>query len=275
MALATLRPGDTNKDVLTMKSHLHAHLVADGQTKLAGTINLKGENYGTAAEAGIKWEQKHHGLTVDGIVGPKTWAVLEAEVVAPKPPVENKEIHNRASWGAKSPKETPLHTPAWTEVTPTFVHHSVTDAPKTAASAAALRKLEQEHMRLLQTIAFDRGFNDISYSYVIFPSGEVYEGRGKQIVGAHTIGHNNEVGIVFAGNYDTDTFTAAEKSALVWLRTELGVVKGPLHPHCSVYATECPGTHVRAALGLTCDKLEGVNSVVREIGKESPDHEIN
>lgn len=268
MTYPTLTPGESSKDVVVMKNLLHKHLIADGEAKLAASLNLKSDTYGSAAIVAVKWEQVHHKLVADGIVGTKTWALLYSPVV-PAPVPTSKVIHSRSSWGAKPAKVAPLHTPSWTEKTLTFVHHSVTSAPKTAPTPQELRKLEQEHMRLLQTIAFDRKFNDISYSYVIFPSGEVYEGRGKEIVGAHTIGYNNDVGIVFAGNYDTDIFTEDEKSTLVWLRKELGVEKGPLHAHCSVYATECPGTHVRASLGLTCDKLRTVPE-----SSESPDHEI-
>ena len=107
-------------------------------------------------------------------------------------------------------------------------------------------------MRYLQQIAFSRGFADISYSYVIFRSGRVYEGRGFEVVGAHTLGHNAEIGVAFVGNYEVDDPTNASVAALEKLRKHIGATLGKKVAHCKVYATACCGKKLRAKLGLTC-----------------------
>lgn len=78
------------------------------------------------------------------------------------------EIISRQSWGAAAPKKAIGRISG--SVGKLFLHHTVT------RSGPA----DQEHslMREIQKIAFSRGFSDISYSFIVFPSGRVYEGRG-------------------------------------------------------------------------------------------------
>ena len=46
------------------------------------------------------------------------------------------------------------------------------------------------------------GFNDIGYSFLIGGDGVVYEGRGWNTVGAHTVGFNKQsYAISFIGNF--------------------------------------------------------------------------
>jgi hypothetical protein len=189
----------------------------------------------------------------------KGWTVKNGSIVK-VPPFA---IIGRSVWGAKPPKH-PLIPIEWTSRTTTYVHHSVTNEP-TGLTGAALIEAEKAHMRLLQQIAFDRGFSDISYCYIIFKSGRVYEGRGKH-VGAHTLGHNEDLGVCFAGNYEIDKLTEEQEEALANLRKKLGI-SGLTKAHCSVYSTACPGKNVRAALGLTC----GTRSA--EAPEEPQDHE--
>lgn len=125
----------------------------------------------------------------------------------------------------------------------TFVHHTVGGSPTT-------REGEEQEMRSLDAVAFARGFNGISYSWVIFPSGRIYVGRGRGHVGAHTLGYNDtSYGVAFAGNYEEQRLTEAQVRSFRWLRkNHLGLGDAPCNPHQSVYATACPGKHVLARM---------------------------
>ncbi len=108
-------------------------------------------------------------------------------------------------------------------------------------------------MQQLQTIAFSRDFSDISYSYVVMPSGRVYAGRGAEILGAHTLGHNEAIGICLAGNYSTIPPTKAQVRAVAKLRQRLKFRFGSrlkMIAHRDVYATSCPGDAAVKAFNL-------------------------
>jgi hypothetical protein len=151
------------------------------------------------------------------------------------------KVISRNKWDALPPKATPRKMVSTTDGF--FLHHTVGGAPSTVAE-------ERQEMRNLQQTAFARGFNDISYSFVVFPSGRIYEGRGKNIEGAHTYGYNDTAyGVAAAGNYDRSKPTKAMIESLKWLRrTYLRVGSKPIRPHSSVYATACPGQFLRARL---------------------------
>jgi hypothetical protein len=96
----------------------------------------------------------------------------------------------------------------------------------------------------------------------------IYEGRGWGAVGAHTLGHNDDLGVVFLGNDDpgVDDATPGVRRALRLLfSTRTGGVIGAstralreVHGHRETYPTSCPGDElegwVRAGLPVT--KLE-------------------
>lgn len=117
-------------------------------------------------------------------------------------------------------------------------------------------------MRTLQGVAFGRGFADISYNYVVFPSGRVYAGRGAQIKGAHTQGgkpgyaefYNDHPGISFPGNYEVKRLTRRQRAGFAALRLHLRTRYGVSRrrwPHRKVHATACPGRNVMSQLGLS------------------------
>lgn len=149
----------------------------------------------------------------------------------------------RSKWGAGPP-----HAPPRKMVSDSqglFVHHTVDQSPRT-------RRGERAAMQRLQQIAWSRGFNDISYSFIVFRSGRVYEGRGLYTEGAHTLGYNGTAyGAAAAGNYDVDVPTAKMLAAFKWLRRSyLKLGSKPLRPHSAVDSTACPGKNLRAKLGV-------------------------
>jgi hypothetical protein len=148
-------------------------------------------------------------------------------------------VVSRAQWGA-APATAALGQIAG-PVDTVFVHHTVTESGP--------QEREPELMRQVQQIAFDRGFSDISYSFLIFPTGNVYEGRGFGTVGAHTLGHNaTSYAMCLVGNYENEAMTDAQVGAVRAMIAEgqdLGFISA--HPavrgHRSVASTACPGRH--------------------------------
>ncbi len=131
-----------------------------------------------------------------------------------------------------------------------YLHHTVT----THLPVSALEESECAHMRNLESIGQNRFGGGISYTFIIFPSGRVYEGHSIGRVGAHTAGHNSTaVGIALAGNYETGEVSEAQFDALVWLLRE-GVKQGWWTEsrldggHRDVKATACPGKYAYAQI---------------------------
>lgn len=249
MADPTLRPGQRHAKVLELKLLLIRSLnragIGPAQKKHLGMNHLS-PVYNLKTVAAVKAYQKRYKLGADGIVGPKTWTKLRqtGKLIVPEKPVR---IIPRSEWGADAAKGTPAKV-QWDSNTTSWLHHTVTKAPRPSLrlKGAALVAQEKEHMRLLQDIAFKRGFSDISYSYVVFPSGNCYEGRGKEVLGAHTLGHNSDVGIALAGNYEEVFVTNLQHKNVLKLRNQLGVGKGAFNPHSDSYPTACPGKNAKA-----------------------------
>jgi hypothetical protein len=167
-------------------------------------------------------------------------------------------IITRAEAGLAPPKvkNTKMKLP----VGEVWIHHTVT--PVTGDPLA--------DWRLVQKVAFNRGFNDISYSYGIHPQGRILEGRG-DAVGAHTKGHNEvSYGVVLIGNYENQEPTDAMIDAVQWLMQwfkDNGKVRPsktyPTGGHRDVHQTACPGIHayrkldeMRAPLNLAAPAPE-------------------
>lgn len=92
-----------------------------------------------------------------------------------------------------------------------------------------------------------RGWDDIGYNYAIGGDGEIYEGCGAGIRGAHALSWNSKsYGIMFIGNYNehmpTEKQLSKVKELMDWLLTEGYVANNyTVHGHRQVRATECPG----------------------------------
>jgi hypothetical protein len=121
---------------------------------------------------------------------------------------------------------------------------------------------EKRVMRELQQIAFARGYSDISYNYVVMPSGRVYSGRGYEVKGAHTQGgkngtaafYNDHCGIALPGDYTRRKPTIFQRRAIRRLVNNLHERAGTqrrLIPHRAVFATACPGDAAMLAFKLT------------------------
>jgi hypothetical protein len=143
----------------------------------------------------------------------------------------------------------------WTK-DPVRLHHTAMVFKYKKRTRRGRIQEEIAHMRLLKDVALGRGYADISYNYVVFPSGRVYVGRGEQVIGAHTINHNTEPGICLAGNFEIQKVTVRMKRtvngmAAHYLPRKFGT-RRKLYPHCKTFATSCPGKNARKAFKLSC-----------------------
>ncbi|CAB3226070.1 unnamed protein product [Arctia plantaginis] len=100
---------------------------------------------------------------------------------------------------------------------------------------------------------------DIPYNFLIGGDGRVYEGRGWNIVGAHTLRYNHcSMGLAFTGDYREGLPHYSNVTDLQEQRAhmlfEMGVKKGHLHPQFHVLGaldlrpTESPGTKLYNAI---------------------------
>lgn len=142
-------------------------------------------------------------------------------------------------WGSK------VKPSAFANIAPTslmFRHHTVTKPEQHSSEAA--------HMRFIEQVALGRGFKGISYSHLIFNSGNIYEGRGWLKMGAHTEGYNSRAhAACFAGNFDEVELSDQAIMAyqwLVWEGKRVGALQKTLEQkeHDEVKATACPGNNV-------------------------------
>ncbi len=95
----------------------------------------------------------------------------------------------------------------------------------------------------------------IGYHYVIAPDGTVERGRPEWMMGAHTYGYNDYLGICLVGNFDsganpagrqhparpTEQQLAALQSLLSDLMTKYRLTPEDVYGHCELGATACPG----------------------------------
>lgn len=166
--------------------------------------------FGVITEEAVRTFQKEHGLTVDGIVGPATLALLLPE---------------RLKKSRRSINEIIVHCSA----TPEGRDRTVED-------------IRRGHIK-------DRGWSDIGYHYVIYRDGSVHAGRDVDIIGAHCTDHNaHSVGVCYVGGMDAankkakDTRTEEQKKALKELLRKLRSMYpgAQIHGHRDYANKACP-----------------------------------
>lgn len=161
-------------------------------------------------------------------------------------------IRGRNSWGARVPRNTPTRD-NWRRPVTLVVHHTAGSAPRRLKAVhAELRSIQYQHM------SGSRGepFNDIGYNYLIDRMGRVFEGRGFQVVGAHTLGQNTgTIGVSFMGNYEELKPTKLQLLAYHLLVRKLRrkgarITRVRGHKQMPNQATACPGRNLMRALKL-------------------------
>lgn len=103
-------------------------------------------------------------------------------------------IKSRREWGAVSPKDPPTHIPG--AVPWVIIHHSEGNNGCSGKPCSQIvQSIQNYHMN-------SKNWSDIGYNFIVGPTGEVFEGRGWGVVGAHAPRYNSKsVGICLIGNY--------------------------------------------------------------------------
>lgn len=147
----------------------------------------------------------------------------------------------RSEWGAirsRRPFTAFRRTP-----TMVVVHHTATPGCSDRSSCdARVRSIQNTHRN-------KKRWNDIGYNFLIAPSGNVYEGRGSDYVGAHAGTSTNNfksIGIAFIGNFMRRDVTNAAWSSFNSLVSELKDIRklsrqAIIRGHKDLKNTECPG----------------------------------
>lgn len=164
-------------------------------------------------------------------------------------------IITRSEWGAKHGRGNDVGGKLpWGEV----VIHTEAGSERKPGSFGLecgwIRAIENFHVNT-------RGWDGIAYSFLIAPSGRIFEGRGWGRSGAHTEGRNSTAAaICFLGHGDKWPATEAQWASARWLIGEgirLNKLKpAPLITTHAIYSGKgksCPGTliapHVTTRLG--------------------------
>lgn len=143
-----------------------------------------------------------------------------------------------------------------------WLHHSVTTPPGPDATLAE----DCAHMRYLEQIGESNFGRGISYTWLVFPSGRVFEGHSIDRQGSHTYQRNNRArAICLVGNYEVHHLPTRMENAVAELLRELdATIDGP---HSAVYATACPGQNARL-------RIPSINALALSgapIGSPSPE----
>jgi N-acetylmuramoyl-L-alanine amidase len=179
--MQTIKLGSKGNDVKTLQIALN--LIPDGV-------------FGKITHEVVVQTQRKHGLVADGVVGPKTWAVILSELLyKSKRNIDYIIIH--CSDTPEGRNDTINDIRRW----------HTTPKPK------------------------GNGWSDIGYNYVIHLDGSIHMGRDINKVGAHCEGYNaNSIGICYIGGktadmkQNKDTRTPQQKEALLKLLKELRVI---------------------------------------------------
>jgi peptidoglycan recognition protein len=128
-----------------------------------------------------------------------------------------------------------------TPVTYAVIHHSAGNTCTTKSTCIS-------YVRGIQNLHMDtNGWGDIGYNFLVGEDGNIYEGRGWKIKGAHCPTYNsNSIGICVMGDYRTrvpNSLAQNAVKALIQCGKEKGILKSTytLKGHRDGCSTECPG----------------------------------
>lgn len=130
-----------------------------------------------------------------------------------------------------------------------YLHHTVTS---TLSENASLSE-DVAQIRVVERIGQQRFSVGMSYTFLITPSGRIFQGVSTHRISAHSgAGRNTRgAGVCLVGNFDTNRPTDKQISAVVWLLQE-GVRRkwwgdpALTSMHRSFRGTACPGKHAAA-----------------------------
>lgn len=140
----------------------------------------------------------------------------------------------------------------------------------TAANNQSVQQIHQIHRNL--------GWAGIGYNFYIRQDGSIWQGRGWDNVGAHTVNYNStSIGISFEGNYsEQTTMPQAQYNSgvvMVQLAKSMFPTISRVCGHRDLNQTACPGTHFPLS-----DMIAGVNSnnnnIIAEVDEMTRDEVI-
>ena len=147
------------------------------------------------------------------------------------------QIVSRAAWGAQDWETTP-HAVQMSE-RQYFVIHYDGGNPITRTGTAIPQAIDAEHRA--------KGWSGIGYNFVASQAGEIYEGRGWGLVGAHCPGRNrNGLGVQIAiGGSQRPTPEALHAVRALYAEACARAGRAlTITWHGANYATECPGSQL-------------------------------
>ncbi|WP_328736506.1 peptidoglycan-binding protein [Streptomyces bobili] len=148
-------------------------------------------------------------------------------------------IISRGTWGARAWNSTPASVPL-SKRTEFFVHYDG-GTPVTRTGYAIMRAIEAGHLA--------QGWSGVGYNFVVDQQGNVYEGRGWNLQGAHCPGHNISglsVQIAIGGDQKPSGRALAAARALYDEACRKTGRKLSKKGHKDGFATACPGKHLYA-----------------------------
>lgn len=162
------------------------------------------------------------------------------------------KIYSRKEWGARY-RDGVADRSKFVGRLDKWAHHTVTTQLGEGASVAQ----EMAQMRNIEAIGQARFGAGMSYTFLVFPSGRVYQGVSIGRLSYHTgQGRNaSSVAICYPGNYETAEPTQAQIDATADLLrhgvekkwwTQRKIDGG----HRDLKATACPGRHYYSKLGV-------------------------
>lgn len=176
-------------------------------------------------------------------------------------------IQSRASWGAQHRDGVATRSLGRLEK---YLHHSVTKQLPVTAS------IEEERVqcRVVESIGQARFGAGISYTFLVFPSGRIYQGASVHRVSYHSGGGRDGksrntlgVGICLVGNTEANEMTPQQEAAVVWLLrhgVEQGWWQDPsiTEGHRDFKSTSCPGKNAYAKIGRinAAARMSGVSA---------------
>lgn len=150
---------------------------------------------------------------------------------------------SRSDWGARKPKSRSGVAPR--DRKEFFVHYSTGEELGRDDCAHWVKEIQNYHMDT-------KGWSDIAYNFLVCKHGDIFEGRGWDVIGAHNPDHNTiGIGVCFLGDDDPDVSDAPEaaRAAIRWLADEADRRSGRKLTrlgHRDTRSTSCPGNELHA-----------------------------
>lgn len=149
------------------------------------------------------------------------------------------DIISRGTWGARAWNGTPASIPL-SRRTEFFVHYDG-GTPITRTGYSIMRAIEAQHI--------GQGWSGVGYNFVVDQQGNIYEGRGWHLQGAHCPNHNVTgigVQIAIGGDQKPSDKALAACRALYEEACRLTGRTLAKKGHKDGFATLCPGKHLYA-----------------------------